>query len=219
MSTKSVSLYKISVYRKLANLLLITVVSSQLSACETLSDPDNGVSIKGTMPLERVKLGMSEGTLKDATNSFAKDLAATANAGGKSQYLSREKTPAGGQYVVQCKDGSVYGIQIVYSAPVNREAAQILSRSLLPQDAPPQSRVDDQNMKTPSASEGYFFGDDYLVELSYEPSRSRVTQIKAYNLPLFKKSLEDAAAEKNKRQALLHANISPGQNSHPDKPN
>lgn len=201
----------------LKGLVLCTFVVMQLSACETLSDPDNGVSVKGTIPLSAVKLGMNEATIKEAMITFQRDTAAAANAGGKSQYLSRETTPAGGQYVVQCKDGAVYQVAIIYKTPINKEAAQSLFKNLLPPDAPPQSRVDDQNLKAQPPREDYYFGDDYLIELGLAPGSTLVNQIKADHMELLKKAQADATAEKVLREAQIGESKQPEEKTDADQ--
>jgi hypothetical protein len=201
----------------LKGLVLSTLVTMQLSACETLSDPDNGVSVKGTLPLSAVKLGMNEATIKEALITFQRDPSAAANAGGKSQYLSRETTPAGGQYVVQCKEGAVYQVAIIYKTPINKEAAQSLFKSLLPTDAPPQSRVDDQNLKAQPPREDYYFGDDYLIELGMAPGSILVNQIKADHMELLKKAQADATAEKVLREAQIGDSAQPEEKTDSDQ--
>lgn len=202
---------------KLCSLLCTGLVSLSLGACETLSDPDNGVSVKGTLPLSAVKLGMNEATIKEALITFERDPSAAANAGGKSQYLSRETTPAGGQYVVQCKDGAVYQVAIIYKTPINKEAAQSLFKNLLPPDAPPQSRVDDQNLKAQLPREDYYFGDDYLIELGLAPGSNLVNQIKADHMELLKKAQADATAEKVLREAQIGESRQPEEKTDTDR--
>lgn len=187
--------------------LLLSFNLSLLSGCADIIDP--GSSEKAyEMPLASVNLVCKEPSLKKARLSFFKDSAATAASGGKSQYLSRERTPAGGQYVVQFKEGDCFRIDVLYSSPIPKEAAIKLARTLLPPDAPPQSRVDEGNPKDQGKQpkEVYYFGNDFAVELSFKDdkdhSANQVSEIAAVNLELLGNISSDQIAAKEV-QALL----------------
>ena len=114
------------------------ILCLSLAACSSLDDEINkDVTASGTVPLDKVRIGSPEMLLKEAKITFAQDDNAQANAGGKRQYLSREKTPAGGQYIVQCIDNNVFEIDVNYKpGSITRQAAEDLAAKLLPADAP-----------------------------------------------------------------------------------
>ncbi len=194
----------------LAVLIAMAAICSglTLSGCETYNDLEgNGVTVEGTIPLSSVNLGTRESALKEARITFTQDLSAAANAGGRSQFLSREKTAGGGQYVVQCKNGNPFRIEVIYqNAPVPKEAALALAKGLLPKDAPPQSRVDDESVRQhlPEPRETYFFGEDYIFELfCADKNGETVKSISATNLQLLKQAVEDSKADQIARRPLV----------------
>lgn len=145
----------------------------------------NEVTPQGTIALEKITLGIPESTLKEAMVSFVRDPSAGANAGGKSQYLSREKTTAGGQYVVQAIDGTVFQISEVFAeTPTSKEPAVIELRKLLPTGAPEQSRVEEK-----ATSDVYYYGSNYTGELNFkDTTKTQITNLTATNV----QSLNDA---------------------------
>lgn len=155
----------------------------------------NEVTPQGTIALEKITLGIPESTLKEAMVSFVRDPSAQASAGGKSQYLSREKTAAGGQYMVQCKDGTVFQISEVFAeTPTSKEPGIIELRKLLPSAAPEQSRVEEK-----ATSDIYYYGTDYMGELNYkDATKSQIVNLTATNT----QSLKDAekATEQTKQE-------------------
>lgn len=114
------------------------ILCLSLTACASLDEEINkDVTANGTVPLDKVRIGSPEMLLKEAKITFVQDDSAQANAGGKRQYLSREKTPAGGQYIVQCIDNNVFEIDVDYKpGSITRQAAEDLAGKLLPADAP-----------------------------------------------------------------------------------
>lgn len=172
-----------------------------LSGCSE-SYINEDVSPQGTISLEKITLGAPESSLREAVITFVKDPSALACAGGKTQYLSREKTPAGGQYVVQCKDGSVFQISIKHDTSVAKDTALVEMKKLLPADIPPQSRVDEG-----TASETYYWGSDYNGELKLsqttKTASSGVSNICVTNLIALQKSQKDLAAERAERKPLV----------------
>ncbi|MBN8661450.1 MAG: hypothetical protein J0M35_13880 [Candidatus Obscuribacter phosphatis] len=195
------------ILQPLLRVLLLSFNLSLLCGCADIIDP--GSSEKAfEMPLATVNLVCKEPTLKKARLSFFKDTAATATSGGKSQYLSRERTPAGGQYIVQFKEGDCFRIDVLYGSPIPKEAALKLARTLLPPDAPPQSRVDEgkQTEQGKQPKEVYYFGNDFAVELSFKDdkdhSANQVSEIAAVNLELLGNISSDQIAAKEV-QALL----------------
>lgn len=195
--------------KKLFATLVVSAIF--LGGCESYNDLEgNGVSIEGTVPLSQINLSTFESALKEARISFEPDLSPSATVGGNSQYLSRERTASGGQYVVKCRDGSAFRIDVIYAnEPVPKEAALALGKNLLPKDCPPQSRVDDSALRqgAPAGQEPveiYYFGDDFLLELAYSGKGSdKVRCVTATNLSLVKKSIEDVAADTAARKILI----------------
>ncbi len=168
--------------------------------CGCTQTEGNEVTPQGTIALEKITLGVPESTLKEAMVTFVKDPSATANAGGKSQYLSREKTTAGGQYMVQCKDGTVFQISEVFAeTPTSKEPAVIELRKLLPAGAPEQSRVEEK-----LSSDVYYFGSDYTGEISFKDAKkSQVTSLTSTNILLTASAQKATAAEKEVLKPLV----------------
>lgn len=167
---------------------------------------NNEVTPQGTIALEKITLGIPESTLKEAMVTFVRDPSAQASAGGKSQYLSRPKTTAGGQYMVQCKDGNVFQISEVFAeTPTSKEAAVIELKKLLPPSAPEQSRVEEK-----TTSDIYYYGTDYTGELNFKDGKKvQVINLTTTNVLTLEDAKKATATEKEeiKRQlkkAPLH---------------
>ncbi len=161
---------------------------------------NNEVTPQGTIALEKITLGMPESTLKEAMVTFVRDPSAAANSGGKRQYLSRTKTAAGGQYMVQCKDSTVFQISEIFAEqPTDKEAAVIELRKLLPVGAPEQARVEEK-----ATSDIYYYGSGYTGELSFKDAKkSAVTSLTSTNLLLTAKAEAATTAEKEARKPIV----------------
>jgi hypothetical protein len=185
-------------FRDIEKALVIVFSAAIMSGCTQTES--NEVTPQGTIALEKITLGVPESTLKEAMVTFVKDPSATANAGGKSQYLSREKTAAGGQYMVQCKDGTVFQISQVFAeTPTTKEPAAIELRKLLPPNAPEQSRVEEK-----LTSDVYYYGSDYTGETSFKDSKkSQVTSLTSTNILLTDSAQKATAAEKEALKPLV----------------
>lgn len=122
----------------------LTITLLCISGCtsnDSLYNED--VTAYGTVPLDKIRIGIPEMVLKEAKITFSQDESAAANAGGKRQYLSREKTQAGGQYVVQCLDGSVFEIDVIYKpGSITRQGADEISKKILPPELPARLGVE-----------------------------------------------------------------------------
>ena len=98
------------------------------------------MTTQGTVDLSTIKIGSADQVFQNASVTFVRDMSASANSGGKRQYLSRGDM-LGGQYVVEVKDGSCFEVDILFKdRPISKEAAEAALKALLPADAPPQSR-------------------------------------------------------------------------------
>jgi len=126
--------------------------------------PNHDVTPQGTIVLDKIVVGIPESTLEKAQLSFVKDEKGTGF--GKTQYLSRQNNSNGGQYIVQCKDGTVFQVSTLFSAaPVSKETAEAELKKLLPKDAPAQSKVEDQPGK-----QVYTYGANYIGEVILKPA-------------------------------------------------
>lgn len=161
---------------------------------------NNEVTPQGTIALEKITLGIPESTLKEAMVTFVRDPSPQASAGGKSQYLSRPKTTAGGQYMVQCKDGTVFQISQVFAeTPTSKEPAVIELRKLLPTGAPEQSRVEEK-----PSSDVYYYGSDYTGELSFKDAqKTQVVNLTATNIQATKDAEKATEVTKEELKPLV----------------
>lgn len=161
---------------------------------------NNEVTPQGTIALEKITLGIPESTLKEAMVTFVRDPSAQASAGGKSQYLSRPKTTAGGQYMVQCKDGNVFQISQVFAeTPTSKEPAVIELRKLLPTGAPEQSRVEEK-----ATSDVYYYGSDLIGELNFKDAKkTQVVNLTATNIQAMKDAEKATEATKEELKPLV----------------
>lgn len=161
---------------------------------------NNEVTPQGTIALEKITLGVPESTLKEAMVTFVRDPSAQANAGGKSQYLSRPKTTAGGQYMVQCKDGTVFQISQVFAeTPTSKEPAVIELRKLLPVGAPEQSRVEEK-----TSSDVYYYGSDLTGELNFKDAKkTEVVNLTATNIQTLKDAEKATEATKEEMKTQV----------------
>ncbi len=179
--------------KELEKSLLVVFAAAAMTGCS--QGESNEVTPQGTIALEKITLGIPESTLKEAMVTFVRDPSAQASAGGKSQYLSRTKTTAGGQYMVQCKDGTVFQISEVFAeTPTSKEPAVIELRKLLSTGAPEQSRVEEK-----ATTDIYYYGTDYTGELKYkDATKTQVVNLTATNT----QSLKDAekATEQTKQE-------------------
>jgi hypothetical protein len=205
-----------------ASLLLIVVAAAMSGCSEENLDQDNGVTAQGTVDLGTIKLGTPDQVFQEAVVTFVRDQSASANSGGKRQYLSRGDVQ-GGQYMVQVKDGSCFEITIIYKdKPVSREAAEVAMKTLLPEGAPAQSRVDDTGLSQATTATNhnynaiYYFGDDYLGDLSFTDKSGRlVRSLKLSNISLLRHAQADSQAQKESLKPLVdkekQESSSPGQ--------
>lgn len=161
---------------------------------------NNEVTPQGTIALEKITLGVPESTLKEAMVTFVRDPSPQASAGGKSQYLSRPKTTAGGQYMVQCKDGNVFQISEVFAeTPTSKEPAVIELRKLLPPGAPEQSRVEEK-----ANSDVYYYGSDLTGELNFKDAKkTQIINLTATNIQATKEAEKATEAAKVELKPLV----------------
>ncbi len=175
---------------ELQKCFLIALTAATLTSCT--QGANNEVTPQGTIALDKITLGIPESTLKEAMVSFVRDPSAQASAGGKSQYLSREKTTAGGQYMVQCKDGTVFQISQIFAVPTSKEPAVIELRKLLPTGAPEQSRVEEK-----ATSDVYYYGSDYTGDLSFkDEKKAQIVNLTATNIQTLRAAEQATAATK-----------------------
>lgn len=157
------------------------LVALTLSAC---GKGNEGQQVyKGAMALENVRVGVPETVFKEAILTFVKDPNPAASAGGKTQYVGRQNSAKGGQYLAQCKKDRCYLVQVYYiQNPVSRVEAMDTLKQLLPNDAPEQSKVDDtaiKEKKLTEPNEVILFGDKYLGEFIYTDKDA--TKVKIVN--------------------------------------
>lgn len=184
--------------KELEQSLLVFFAAATMTGCAEVAN--NEVTPQGTIALEKITLGVQESTLKEAMVSFVRDPSAGANAGGKSQYLSREKTTAGGQYMVQCKDDTVFQISEVFAeTPTSKEPAVIELRKLLPTGAPEQSRVEEK-----ATTDIYYYGTEYTGELNYkDATKTQILNLTATHLLALKEAEKATAATKEELKPLV----------------
>ncbi|MFA6556295.1 MAG: hypothetical protein WCT03_07695 [Candidatus Obscuribacterales bacterium] len=183
---------------KLQKKILFVFTAAIMTGCT--QGENNEVTPQGTIALEKITLGVPESTLKEAMVTFVRDPSAQANAGGKTQYLSRPKTTAGGQYMVQCKDGTVFQISEVFAeTPTSKEPAVIELRKLLPPGAPEQSRVEEK-----ASSDIYYYGSDLTGELIFKDAKkTQVVNLTATNMQTLKEALKATEATKEELKPLV----------------
>ncbi len=183
---------------KLPKSLLVGLTATIMAGCTQVAN--NEVTPQGTIALEKITLGVPESTMKEAMVSFVRDPSAGASAGGKSQYLSREKTTAGGQYMVQCKDGNVFQISQVFAeTPTSKEPAVIELRKLLPTGAPEQSRVEEK-----ATSDVYYYGSDLIGELNFKDAKkTQIVNLTATNIQAMKDAEKATEAAKEELKPLV----------------
>jgi len=178
--------------------LLIVFATAIMTGCT--QGENNEVTPQGTIALEKITLGIPESTLKEAMVTFVRDPSAQASAGGKSQYLSRPKTTAGGQYMVQCKDGTVFQISEVFAeTPATKEPAIIELRKLLPTGAPEQSRVEEK-----ATSDVYYYGNDYTGELNFkDTTKAQIVSLTVTNIQTLRDAEKASEATKEQLKPLV----------------
>lgn len=132
-----------------SNLIIATafVCTLGISACSTSNTQTTALPTKqGTIALDALKVGMPESSIKDALMTFAED--PKGSMGGKTQYLSRAYDNNGGQYVIQCKDGKVFGIQVYMTkGAVAKETALATMHQLMPATSVEPAKIDDSQVK------------------------------------------------------------------------
>lgn len=183
-------MFDVTIFKKnalAASVAILSIVS--LSSCGKSTSNTTNVTPQGTVQLDTIKVGMPEATFKDATITFVVDPKSAATVGGRTQYLSRTYDKKGGQYVAQCKDGKCFALQTLYiTTPIPKEDALEALKNLLPGDAPPQSKVDDSQMKSnkvKSPGEIYEYGDKYTGILQYTDAKdgAKVSTVTVYDVP------------------------------------
>ncbi len=178
--------------------LAVTCISGPLVLQGCSEGQSNDVTAQGTVPLEKIIVGIPESTVKQSILTFVPDTSANAGSGGKTQYLSREKNANGGQYIVQCKDGTVFQVSTLFTGtPLSKDTAESELKKLLPKDAPAQSKVEEQTGK-----QIYYYGDNYVGEVILLPATKGaaplVSQVTVTNNPsAAKAATEGEKATKN----------------------
>ncbi|MBI4534075.1 MAG: hypothetical protein HY711_09015 [Candidatus Melainabacteria bacterium] len=165
--------------------LVSLLMALGMTGCTTEPSTTTNVTPQGTVSLDALKVGMPENTFKDSILTFVPDPKGAL--AGKVQYLSRTNNANGGQVIAQCMDGKCFQLQVYHlSSPISKDTAIKSMRSLLPSDAPNQSKVDDSELKKGKAgklTEVYSFGDSYLGELTYtDPAGAQVTIVNVWAL-------------------------------------
>ncbi len=168
-----------------ASVAMLSIVS--LSSCSKSGSNTTNVTPQGTVQLDTIKVGMPEATFKDATITFVVDPKPAASTAGRTQYLSRTYDKKGGQYVAQCKGDKCFVLQTLYiTTPIPKEDALEALKNLLPADAPPQSKVDDSQMKSDKVKtpgEIYEYGDKYTGILNYtDKTGTKVNTVSAFDM-------------------------------------
>ncbi len=181
-------MFDVTIFKKNALATTVAILSIvSLSSCSKSTSNTTNVTPQGTVQLDSIKVGMPEATFKDATITFIVDPKANATTGGRTQYLSRSYDKKNGQYVAQCKGGKCFVLQTLYlTNPIPKEDALEVLKGLLPGDAPPQSKVDDSQMKSDkfkSPGEIYEYGDKYTGILQFTDKKGdKVTTVSAFDL-------------------------------------
>ncbi|HEY9785666.1 MAG TPA: hypothetical protein V6D17_09715 [Candidatus Obscuribacterales bacterium] len=180
--------------------LLTTIAAAALiQGCGTQGNV-NPVTPQGSIPLESLTVGLPEDTVKSAILTFVVDPNPTASVGGKTQYNSRTYDAQGGQYIVNCKDGKVFQVQVMYPTnPITKEQALVTMKKLLPATAPAQTRTKEGKKGQPK--EMYFFG-DYRCDLVFsDDTKSKVSVITAHDTTATKdgKAEKEAGEDKGKK--------------------
>lgn len=167
------------------NQVVLMVGSALICALSTTACGSNNNEVatptkQGTISLQALRVGMPESSIKDALMTFVED--PKGSFAGKVQYLSRAYDKQGGQYLVQCKDGQVFGLQVLYSAnPISKEEATAQLKQLFPSGTPAQSRVDDSRLQTPELTEVYYYDPAHYGELVYtDKTATKVKMVSAW---------------------------------------
>jgi len=176
--------------RNLTGILLAqaSVLALALAGCGSGNSGVPSATPQGTLPLDSVKVGMPESVFQDAILTFVPD--PKGSMGRKVQYLSRSFDAKGGQYVVQCRDGKCFGVQIyhVNNSPTRQIAFESL-KQLFPPDLPAQSKTEEKiypsNPTCPV--EIIYFGDNYKGELTYSDKNKKTVYIISAWMPGAKK--------------------------------
>ncbi|MBK9146141.1 MAG: hypothetical protein IPM23_27055 [Candidatus Melainabacteria bacterium] len=172
-------------------ILASALVASMLAGCGTGSGGSESpvVTPQGTMELERLKVGIPEQTLEKAVITFELDENPLSRVGGKTQYLSRTRDKKNGKYLLHCNKGNCFQIQALYTdKPITKEEAMEVIKTLLPEGAPEQSRMEET--KEPDSDnkiERYYFGEDYMADMVFPGADGTEVQIvTVYDLPKFR---------------------------------
>lgn len=169
-------------------LVAVLLLAFGLTACGSGTTGDSGaVTPQGTIDLANLKVGVPEKVLEDAVLSFELDENPISRTGGKNQYLARAKDARGGKYLAQCKNGICFQLQALYiENPITKEEALVTVKSMLPERAPEQSKVDDSELvegKVENPRLVTFYGDDFYSELVFaDKSGEKVQSVSVYDL-------------------------------------
>jgi hypothetical protein len=141
---------------------------------------------QGTLDLQEVKVGMPESVFEKASMTFVPD--PKGSFAGKNQYLSRNMDANGAQYVVQCKNGRCYEVQVYFhEAAVPKDLAVKTLSSLLPVESRSVTATNDTEVKAGKAAnpiEVLQFGKEYKGEIAYaDKSAKGVILVNAWCLP------------------------------------
>jgi hypothetical protein len=178
--------YQINSSRKaLFSASLVLLCALGLGACGGSQGTTTPVATpQGTVELNQIKVGMPEATFRDAVITFVPD--PLGSTGGKTQYLSRTIDANGGQYIVQCKDGRCFQIQVTLNPPAPKDKAAQIMKDLIPADAPAETKVEqsaDKVGKAEYAVETHLLGTDYRGQLISPDKGQTVSMVNTWYLP------------------------------------
>lgn len=139
---------------------------------------------QGTVELSQIKVGMPESTFRDAVITFVPD--PLGSTGGKTQYLSRTVDANGGQYIIQCRDGRCFQIQVSLNPPAPKEKATQIMKDLIPAEAPAEGKVETSSEKvgkTAYAIETHSMGSDFRGQLVSPDNGATINMVNTWYLP------------------------------------
>ncbi len=169
-----------------------------MSGCTTTDRNTSTQAYKGVISLDAIRLGTPEETPKTATLSFVLD---TNVPPPFAQYLSRSYDKDGGQYTMGFVNGKPRSLRVIYAGkPISREEALAKLKSILPADAPEETKLDDSEVKAgkkDSPVERRQYGDDLKSEIIYADKEG--TKVKVVSV--FAKIKKDASAASSEAAA------------------
>ncbi len=131
-----------------------------------------------------VRVGMATNNVRLSWKTFAYN--EEGHFGQKTQFESRQRDPEGGTYSLHCRDGKIYGVEIIYPSGLDKDKSLAAIQRILQKPVAKAIEHDDEELHMQGCnkpSEYFYFDDGGLgAQIDYAGSKDkRVVRIYCWN--------------------------------------